>query len=236
MRISALATLMILATLFLSACAQNGRAAVDDRGSSYYGRDGKLHKTTAFTPTFGDVEQQESAEIAVVSSNDLAPPSASPMPLVVKPQTPVVAATAAVAVGQPAAEVASQGYQWPVQGRVIQGYGKLANGVVNEGITIEAPEGTPIKAAHAGEVAFIGQNVEGYGKMVIIRHANGDMTSYAHTRTIAVHEGEQVAAGKVIAFVGTSGGVKTPRLHFAIREGDRTVDPLIRLSEQMTAR
>jgi murein DD-endopeptidase MepM/ murein hydrolase activator NlpD len=84
-------------------------------------------------------------------------------------------------------------------------------------------------------VAYIGKNVQGYGNMIILRHANGDMTSYAHARTIAAHEGEQVPAGKVIAFVGTSGGVKTPQLHFAVREGDRTVDPLSKLPQQSVA-
>jgi murein DD-endopeptidase MepM/ murein hydrolase activator NlpD len=246
MRISAVAALMILTTLFLSGCDQPRNASIEDRGSYYYGRDGKLSKSkVAFTPTFGEVEQTESAELDSVTSSNLAPPvaqatakpAATPMAMnsikyvPLTPATPVAATTPALV--QPA--ISPGQFQWPVNGKVIQGYGKLGNGVSNEGITIEAAEGTPIKAAQAGEVAYIGKNVQGYGNMIILRHANGDMTSYAHARTIAAHEGEQVAAGKVIAFVGTSGGVKTPQLHFAVREGDRTVDPLSKLPQQAVA-
>ena len=244
MRISALAALMILTTLFLSACAQDRTAAIDDRGSYYYGRDGKLTKSKVpFTPTFGEVEQQESAALDSVSSGDLPPPTpqaapAKPTATAVNsikyvPVTPSTPVAAAAPVTPP--PVSAGQFQWPVNGKVIQGYGKQGNGIANEGIIIEAAEGTPIKAAQAGEVAYIGHNVQGYGNMVIIRHANGDMTSYAHARTISVHENEQVPAGKVIAFVGTSGGVKTPQLHFAVREGDNTVDPLSKLPQQAVA-
>jgi murein DD-endopeptidase MepM/ murein hydrolase activator NlpD len=234
MRISAFAALMILTTLFLAGCAQPRSAAIDDRGTSYYGRDGKLRTLKAFTPTYGEVEHQESAEIDVVTSTDLPPPtprgaapaSANQRSAIAQAPAPAAPPSTVAAVPPP---VSAGDFQWPVSGRVVQGYGKLGNGVANEGVTIEAAEGTPIKAAASGEIAYIGRNVAGYGNMVIIRHANGDMTSYAHARTIAVHEGEQVAAGKVIAFVGTSGGVKTPRLHFALREGDHTVDPMRRL-------
>ena len=251
MRISAIAALMILTTLILSGCNQPRSASIEDRGSYYYGRDGKLSKSkVAFTPTFGEVEQTENAALDGVTSSDLPPPAAQSMPakstvtaansIKYVPITPPASVTANAASSSPAlvpSPVSPGQFQWPVNGKVIAAYGKQGNGIgiANEGICIEAPEGTPIKAAQGGEVAYVGHNVQGYGNMVIIRHANGDMTSYAHARTIAAHEGEQVAAGKVIAYVGTSGGVKTPQLHFAVREGDHTIDPLSKLPKQSVA-
>jgi murein DD-endopeptidase MepM/ murein hydrolase activator NlpD len=240
---------MILTTLILSGCNQPRSASIEDRGSYYYGRDGKLSKSkVAFTPTFGEVEQTESAALDGVTSGDLPPPAAQSTPakpavtaansIKYVPITPPAATAATMAAASPAVvppPVSPGQFQWPVNGKVIESYGKQGNGIANEGICIEAAEGTPIKAAQGGEVAYVGHNVQGYGNMVIIRHANGDMTSYAHARTIAAHEGEQVAAGKVIAYVGISGGVKTPQLHFAVREGDHTIDPLSKLPKQSVA-
>ncbi|MFZ8477846.1 murein hydrolase activator EnvC family protein, partial [Staphylococcus aureus] len=78
----------------------------------------------------------------------------------------------------------------PVQGQVSERFGKQGAGIANEGITITAPAGTPIRAAQAGEVAYVGHNVRDYGNIVILRHANGDMTSYAHASDIVVQKGQ----------------------------------------------
>jgi len=101
---------------------------------------------------------------------------------------------------------------------------------------IAAPEGTPIRAAQAGEVAFVGQDTKNYGNIVILRHADGAMTSYAHASEIIVKKGEAVPAGGVIAKVGKSGNAKEPSLHFAVREGKSSVDPLSKLPQQVASR
>lgn len=206
MRVSTLAALMILTTLVLSGCGQDKRAVVENRGSMFYGR------TEIMTgPTY------QAAEVDAVSAHDLS------------------VASSASTTHAPAASSAS-GWQWPVEGQVIETFGKQADGGDNPGITIAAAEGAPIRAAQAGEVAFVGSDMADYGNMVILRHANGDLTSYAHAQTISVKKGKQVAAGEVIGIVGTSGAVDVPQLHFAMREGTRTIDPLTKLPHQVAGR
>jgi murein DD-endopeptidase MepM/ murein hydrolase activator NlpD len=142
---------------------------------------------------------------------------------------------ASVPAQAPAPIAMVRGWQWPVQGRVTEKFGQQANGLTNEGIVIAAIEGTPIRAAQAGEVAFVGQDTKNYGNIVILRHADGTMTSYSHAREITVKKGEQVQGGNVIANVGQSGNAKEPELHFAVREGKISVDPLSKLPQQVAS-
>ncbi|CAA9305486.1 MAG: hypothetical protein AVDCRST_MAG90-66, partial [uncultured Microvirga sp.] len=120
------------------------------------------------------------------------------------------------------AEKASLGYRWPARGRVISGFG--GNG--NEGINIAVPEGTPVKAAEDGTVAYAGAEVKGYGKLVLIRHENGHVSAYAHNGDIGVKPGEKVKRGQTIAKSGQTGNVTSPQLHFEIRKGSTPIDPL----------
>jgi murein DD-endopeptidase MepM/ murein hydrolase activator NlpD len=158
------------------------------------------------------VASQQAAPTFSVASRDLTPaPAPAPAP----------------------APMMTRRWQWPVEGRVTEKFGQQANGVANEGIVIAAIEGTPIRAAQAGEVAFVGQDTKNYGNIVILRHADGTMTSYSHAREITVKKGEQVQGGSVIANVGKSGNAKEPELHFAVREGKVSVDPLSKLPQQV---
>ncbi|HEX8167983.1 MAG TPA: M23 family metallopeptidase [Beijerinckiaceae bacterium] len=115
------------------------------------------------------------------------------------------------------------GYRWPAKGRVIAGFGG-ANG--NEGINIAVPEGTPVKAAEDGTVAYAGSDVKGYGKLVLIRHDNNYVSAYAHNGEITVKPGEKVKRGQPIAKSGQSGNVTSPQLHFEIRKGPQPIDPM----------
>jgi murein DD-endopeptidase MepM/ murein hydrolase activator NlpD len=124
----------------------------------------------------------------------------------------------------PAAEEAA--FRWPARGRVIAGYGSSGN----EGINIALPEGTPVKAAEEGTVAYAGSDVKGYGKLVLVRHANGYVSAYAHNGEIEVRPGEKVKRGQTIAKSGSSGNVTSPQLHFEIRKGATPVDPIPRLA------
>ena len=125
--------------------------------------------------------------------------------------------------------------QWPVNGKVIETFGKKENGLSNEGIVIAANEGTPIAAVQAGEVAFVGDDSKNYGKIVILRHADGNMTSYSHAQSISVKKGDQVNRGSVIGYVGKTGNAKEPQLHFAVREGNHGVDPLTKLPQHLAS-
>ena len=115
------------------------------------------------------------------------------------------------------------GFRWPAKGRVIAGFGGTS---ANEGINIALPEGTPVKAAEDGTVAYAGSDVKGYGKLVLIRHDNGYVSAYAHNGEIAVKHGEKVKRGQAIAKSGQSGNVTSPQLHFEIRKGAQPVDPM----------
>jgi murein DD-endopeptidase MepM/ murein hydrolase activator NlpD len=121
-------------------------------------------------------------------------------------------------------------FRWPVQGRIISAFGPKPNGQHNDGLNLAVPEGTAIKAAEDGIVAYAGNELKGYGNLVLIRHANGWVTAYAHASQLLVRRGETVKRGQTIARAGRTGGVDVPQLHFEIRKGSTPVDPAAHLS------
>ncbi len=116
-------------------------------------------------------------------------------------------------------------FDWPVTGKVISTHGPKSGGLHNDGINIAAPEGTPVRAAESGVVAYTGGDLKGFGKLVLIKHSDGYVTAYAHNSQILVRRGETVRRGDVIARVGKTGSVDTPQLHFEIRKDAKPVDP-----------
>jgi murein DD-endopeptidase MepM/ murein hydrolase activator NlpD len=117
-------------------------------------------------------------------------------------------------------------FLWPVRGRVISGFGPKSGGMHNDGINISAKPGETVRAAENGVVAYAGNELRGFGNLLLIRHRDGWITAYAHADEILVSRGDQVKRGQVIARVGASGRVAEPQLHFEIRKGTRAVDPL----------
>ena len=124
------------------------------------------------------------------------------------------------------------GFRWPVRGRVISKFGTKPNNTRNEGINIAVPEGTGVRAAEAGVVAYAGNELKGYGELVLIRHQNGWVTAYAHNSELMVKRGDAVRRGDVIARAGKTGSVKTPQVHFEVRQGATAVDPMKYLSSR----
>ncbi len=116
-------------------------------------------------------------------------------------------------------------FRWPANGRVITAFGPTTNGQQNDGINIAVPENTPVKAAEDGVVAYAGNELKGYGNLVLVRHPNGYVTAYAHAKELLVKRGDQIKRGQVIARSGQSGNVNAPQLHFEIRKGSSPVDP-----------
>ena len=96
----------------------------------------------------------------------------------------------------------------------------------NDGINISAPRGAAVRAAEDGVVAYAGNELGGYGNLVLVRHAGGWTSAYAHNEKLLVSRGNTVRRGQVIALVGSSGNVTTPQTHFELRRGARAVDPL----------
>tara|TARA_B100001123_G_scaffold209233_1_gene236750 strand:+ start:177 stop:533 length:357 start_codon:yes stop_codon:yes gene_type:complete len=112
-----------------------------------------------------------------------------------------------------------------VRGRIISNFGPRAGGLHNDGINIAAPKGSAILAADNGVVAYAGKGLKGFGNLLLIKHADGWTTAYAHVDRILIRRGEVVERGQTIATIGSSGGVLRPQLHFEIRKGARAVDP-----------
>jgi murein DD-endopeptidase MepM/ murein hydrolase activator NlpD len=134
-------------------------------------------------------------------------------------------ATASIPSANDAKAVASDDgkpeFRWPARGRIIQGFSSGGN----DGINIAVPEGTQVKAAEGGVVAYAGNELKGYGNLVLIRHPNGFVSAYAHNAELDVKRGDQVKRGQTIAKSGQSGNVGSPQLHFELRKGSTPVDP-----------
>ncbi len=123
-----------------------------------------------------------------------------------------------------------RGFRWPARGRIVAGFGKQANGERNDGINLALPAGTPVKAAEQGTVIYAGNELPGYGNLVLIQHEGGWVTAYAHNEVLKVKRGDKVRRGQVISTVGSTGSVSQPQLHFELRKGSKPVDPLPHLS------
>lgn len=138
------------------------------------------------------------------------------------------APAATPAAADPATDVPSDGrFRWPVHGRVIAQFGQdAAGGARNEGIDLAVPLGTEVHAAENGVVSYVGDELKGFGKLVIVRHADNWVTAYAHNDELLVKRGDNIRRGQVIAKAGKSGGIDQPLLHFELRKGSAPVDPL----------
>jgi murein DD-endopeptidase MepM/ murein hydrolase activator NlpD len=119
----------------------------------------------------------------------------------------------------------SGAFLWPVRGHVLASYGAGTDGTHNDGINIGAPRGAAVQAADVGVVAYTGNELRGYGNLILVKHANGWISAYAHCDLMLVKRGEKVARGQVIARVGSTGNVREPQLHFELRRGNHAVDP-----------
>jgi murein DD-endopeptidase MepM/ murein hydrolase activator NlpD len=185
------------------------------------------------------------AKLAAVAPAAPAPAVIQPIAVTTAPATKIAAATvpaqsarlaqATPTPEEPAAEAplkASEAtgalptFRWPVRGKVITTYGAKTNGKTNDGINLAVPEGTPVKAAEDGVVAYSGNELKGYGNLILVRHTNGYVTAYAHASELLVKRGDTIKRGQVIAKSGQSGEVGSPQLHFEIRKGSTPVDPL----------
>ncbi len=120
------------------------------------------------------------------------------------------------------AVAADPGFRWPANGRIIQRF----DGGANRGVKIALPEGTPVKAARAGKVIYVGEEVKGYGKLVLVRHDDGYVSAYGNNSALLVKRGDSVERGQEVARSGSTGDVPSPMLHFELRKGAEAVNPL----------
>ena len=117
-------------------------------------------------------------------------------------------------------------FLWPVQGKVISKFGSLGNGRNNDGINIQAAQGATVRAADAGTIVYAGNELKGFGNLILVKHSGGWITAYAHNQKLLVKKGQKVKRGEKIATVGNTGGVSSPQLHFEVRAGKKAVNPL----------
>ncbi len=129
-------------------------------------------------------------------------------------------------------EIPARGvFVWPLKGRVLSGFGKKTKGLRNDGINIAAPKGTPVKAAGGGVVAYAGNELRGFGNLLLIKHKGGWVSAYAHNDSILVERGTEVEKGQKVATVGSTGNVSIPQLHFELRKKNRAVNPVSKLNK-----
>jgi murein DD-endopeptidase MepM/ murein hydrolase activator NlpD len=127
--------------------------------------------------------------------------------------------------GDPTAPARAGRFAWPVRGTIVSSFGAKPGGLQNDGINIAAPRGTPVRAAENGVVVYSGNELRGFGNLLLLRHADGWMSAYAHLDEMLVERGAQVLRGQTIGRVGQTGTVASPQLHFELRRGGRAVDP-----------
>jgi murein DD-endopeptidase MepM/ murein hydrolase activator NlpD len=233
MRYSAIATVLMLATLALSigACSKEQFAQLIDH------RDDSFARAQQPAPQAADIAYKYKAEPAQYA-DDASVQTVASQDLAALPNTPLnQSAISAEPSSGPAPALnnitdievpqgSSVMFKWPVNGPVTQQFGAAkSNGGVEEGIVIKAPRGTAIKASASGDIVYVGAALPEYGQMVIIKHNEGFMSSYAHAQEILVGKGQHVQRGETIAYVGNSGFATHPQLHFTIRSGQRTINP-----------
>jgi murein DD-endopeptidase MepM/ murein hydrolase activator NlpD len=138
----------------------------------------------------------------------------------------------------PPGEVGPNGapvFRWPARGRIINNFGARVNGSTNDGIDLALPEGTQVRAADDGVVAYAGSELKGYGNLVLVRHANGFVTAYANASELMVKRNDQIHRGQVILKSGQTGSAAAPQLHFEVRKNSAPVDPMQYLPADKTA-
>lgn len=119
----------------------------------------------------------------------------------------------------------AQTFREPVQGVITAKFGSRGDGSFNDGIDFSVPKGTPVKAAENGVVAYAGSELPGFGNLVLVRHADGYVTAYAHNEEVLVRRCDVVKRGQIISKAGATGKVSQPQLHFELRKDSKPIDP-----------
>lgn len=179
------------------------RYAVDTRSLAYLNR----------LPAPFDVRQGERLVVPGLARPPQRSPNAAPSPA--PPQEPTQEPTGPS--GKKAK--ASVKFAWPLRGKVLARFGLQPNGLRSDGIDIAAKPGAPVRAAAGGDVVYAGDDLPGYGALVLVKHPDGWVTAYARTQRILAKEGAKVRQGDVIAEAGE-------KLHFQVRRGAEPADPL----------
>lgn len=121
-------------------------------------------------------------------------------------------------------------FSWPINGAVISKFGPKTGGLYNDGINIRAKNGDNVRVTEDGVVAYVGNELRGYGNLIIVKHSGGWISAYAHLEKSKVKRGDKVRKKQIIAYAGSTGNVKSPQLYFGLRKGREAVNPQVYLS------
>lgn len=183
-------------------------------------------ESSSFRPGGGDVSSSSNRqEETVLRVEPRAPP---PTPRPTATPRPTRAAPTPAPPPPPPSPRRADGrpvFRWPVEGTLTRGFVNTSD-AKHLGLDIAAPNGTPIRAAADGVVVYSGDEIPGYGRMVILDHGSGWATCYAHNSANLVRANDRVRAGDLIARVGETGRATGPHLHFEVRRNQIAVDPL----------
>jgi murein DD-endopeptidase MepM/ murein hydrolase activator NlpD len=166
------------------------------------------------------------------------PPAYTPPPLTPAPNRPAAQTSATGPLSD--SQISSLGrgrFQWPLRGDIMSEFGPKGTGQRNDGINIRARDGDPVRAAAVGDVVYAGDQVPGFGNLVLVKHADGWVTAYGHLGRVDVKMQQKVVQGQQLGMAGVSGGVSEPQLHFEVRyapsptERARPVDPQLVLGK-----
>jgi murein DD-endopeptidase MepM/ murein hydrolase activator NlpD len=179
--------------------------------------------------------EDDRQQAAILTAPALSIPAATAEPESLAPVPEAAPAALPVSVAAPSAEdvngpMTAGRFTWPVEGPVLSSYGAKVDGLQNDGINIAAPKGTPVVSADAGTVVYAGNEMKGFGNLVLVRHQGNWITAYAHLDRMFVQKDAILAKGDMVGTVGSSGGVSKPQLHFETRQGTKAFDPMKQLA------
>ncbi|HEV7372600.1 LysM peptidoglycan-binding domain-containing M23 family metallopeptidase [Arenibaculum sp.] len=164
------------------------------------------------------------------------PPAPVPEPVPSQPASPPPSPPSSPPPAEDPPPRTASTFAWPLRGEILSDFGSKPGGLHNDGINIAAAAGTPVTAAESGIVAYAGNELRGFGNLLLIRHADGWMTAYAHLQQMQVERGARVSRGQQIGTVGSTGNVTSPQLHFEVRRGSRAVNPREWLADRTVSR
>ncbi|HEX7761116.1 MAG TPA: M23 family metallopeptidase, partial [Caulobacteraceae bacterium] len=145
-------------------------------------------------------------------------------PRAIPPGRPQIPDTSPTLSDADVARAAKGRFIWPVRGDLLQRFGPTGVGRRSDGLDIKAPQGTVVHVAADGDVVYAGDQVPGFGNLVLVKHADGWVTAYAHLDRLSVQMRQSVTQGQEIGQVGLSGGVTEPQLHFEVRYAPNPAD------------
>lgn len=117
-------------------------------------------------------------------------------------------------------------FSWPCKGKIISSFGNKGNGLYNDGVNIKSKKGSAVFASEKGKIVYAGNGLKGYGNLIIIKHDNDFISSYAHLNKINVKRDDLVKKNEIIGIIGNSGNVEEPQIHFSLRKKREAINPV----------